>query len=317
MCGRGGKPPDMRRVNPTPHAQQPSVSDLRVPCAGAGCAVYAVGDAAAGVSRAGKRGGRPAGQRCLTEISLGRHDGVVRSTHADDRPREFGPSTTVPGSHPSRSWTKVVVDGHQGRRRLSGGLEAGHKADPPRTCSVRTARPHDIDVHRPRPHSRRAPGRVASPRVRDAGTSRPARSATAPLARGSRRAARLGPGHRQACRAGSSAASWAAVRLPATYDRRAGHTFRGVDIPVAFRWVLLALAVLQLLSLIPILRRMRRAEPARRTEARLDLLDAASGFTLMAGLALGNSAVMLCGLVLMGSAIAAKGARTLRECRRT
>ncbi|MFF8280139.1 hypothetical protein ACF05T_29315 [Streptomyces lateritius] len=90
-----------------------------------------------------------------------------------------------------------------------------------------------------------------------------------------------------------------------------------MDIPVAFRWVLLALAVLQLLSLIPILRRTRRAEPARRTEARLDLLDAASGLTLMTGLALGNSTVMLCGLVLMGSAIAAKGVRTLRGCRRT
>ncbi|MFG3488698.1 hypothetical protein ACIQ9R_13040 [Streptomyces sp. NPDC094447] len=85
-----------------------------------------------------------------------------------------------------------------------------------------------------------------------------------------------------------------------------------MDIPVAFRWVLAALLVLQLIALVPVVRRMRRPDPAVRTDARLDLLDAVSSLTLLAGLALGRSALMLAGFVLLGAVIAVKGFRALR-----
>ncbi|MFF1417997.1 hypothetical protein [Streptomyces sp. NPDC058280] len=88
-----------------------------------------------------------------------------------------------------------------------------------------------------------------------------------------------------------------------------------MDIPVAFRWLLLALAVLQLLSLIPVLRRMRQPEPGARTEARLDLLDAASCLALLVGISLGNNAVMLGGFIFMGSVIVVRGVRSLRARR--
>ncbi|MEK9523553.1 hypothetical protein ACIOMM_34995 [Streptomyces sp. NPDC087908] len=85
-----------------------------------------------------------------------------------------------------------------------------------------------------------------------------------------------------------------------------------MDIPVAFRWVLAALLLLQLVALVPAVRRMRRPDPAVRTEARLDLLDAVSSLTLLAGLALDQGALMLVGAVLLGSVIAVKGFRALR-----
>ncbi|MFC9791469.1 hypothetical protein ACFVJI_02350 [Streptomyces sp. NPDC127584] len=88
-----------------------------------------------------------------------------------------------------------------------------------------------------------------------------------------------------------------------------------MDIPVAFRWVLAALLLLQLVALVPVVRRMRRPDPAVGTEARLDLLDAASSLTLLAGLALDQGAVMLVGAVLLGSVIAVKGFRAHRAHR--
>ncbi|MET9436482.1 hypothetical protein [Streptomyces sp. NPDC006551] len=88
-----------------------------------------------------------------------------------------------------------------------------------------------------------------------------------------------------------------------------------MDIPVAVRWVLLALAVLQLLSLISILRRMRQPDAGLRAEARLDLLDAAGSVALLTGIVLGNTMVVLCGLTVMGSVIAVKGIRSLRARR--
>ncbi|MGW2301529.1 hypothetical protein [Streptomyces sp. NPDC001809] len=85
-----------------------------------------------------------------------------------------------------------------------------------------------------------------------------------------------------------------------------------MDIPVAFRWVLAALLVLQLVALVPVVRRMRRPDPAVRTDARLDLLDAVSSLTLLAGLALNQGALMLVGAVSLGAVIAVKGFRALR-----
>ncbi|MFF9064943.1 hypothetical protein ACF09E_06235 [Streptomyces sp. NPDC014891] len=85
-----------------------------------------------------------------------------------------------------------------------------------------------------------------------------------------------------------------------------------MDIPVAFRWVLAALLVLQLIALVPVVRRMRRPDPAVRTDARLDLVDAVSSLTLLAGLALNQSALLLAGCVLLGAVIVVKGVRALR-----
>jgi hypothetical protein len=86
----------------------------------------------------------------------------------------------------------------------------------------------------------------------------------------------------------------------------------GVHIPVAFRWVLTAVVVLQLLSLFGVLRRMRRRGPGRRAEARWDALDGVSGVALLAGLLIGNTPLMLCGAALMGCVIAVKAIRFLR-----
>ncbi|MFF5760919.1 hypothetical protein ACWD5B_24095 [Streptomyces tanashiensis] len=88
-----------------------------------------------------------------------------------------------------------------------------------------------------------------------------------------------------------------------------------MEIPTAFRWVLLALAVLQLVSLLTVLRRLRAAEPAQRVDARIDVLDSVSGFLLLAGLGFAHLPVGVVGLALMGLAILLKGVRFLQARR--
>ncbi|MEU4106173.1 hypothetical protein [Streptomyces tanashiensis] len=88
-----------------------------------------------------------------------------------------------------------------------------------------------------------------------------------------------------------------------------------MEIPTAFRWVLLALAVLQLVSLLTVLRRLRAAEPAQRVDARIDVLDSVSGFLLLAGLGFAHLPVGFVGLALMGLAILLKGVRFLQARR--
>ncbi|MFD3570094.1 hypothetical protein [Streptomyces sp. NPDC058667] len=85
-----------------------------------------------------------------------------------------------------------------------------------------------------------------------------------------------------------------------------------MDIPVVFRWALLALAVLQLLSLVRVLRGLRRAGPGRRGAPVWDLLDSASGLVVVAGLALADFTVVLAGLALMGVAVTSRGTRAFR-----
>ncbi|WP_449473591.1 hypothetical protein [Streptomyces tanashiensis] len=88
-----------------------------------------------------------------------------------------------------------------------------------------------------------------------------------------------------------------------------------MEIPTAFRWVLLALAVLQLVSLLTVLRRLRAAEPAQRVDARIDVLDSVSGFLLLAGLGFAHLPVGVVGLALMGLAILLKGVPFLQARR--
>ncbi|MET9728288.1 hypothetical protein [Streptomyces zaomyceticus] len=84
------------------------------------------------------------------------------------------------------------------------------------------------------------------------------------------------------------------------------------EIPGVFRWVALAVVALHLVSLVPLLRRVRRSEPGARAERVLDLVDSASGVTLLVGLLLGSGVLLLVGLAVMGVVILAKGARLLR-----
>ncbi|MFF2573602.1 hypothetical protein [Streptomyces sp. NPDC058084] len=77
----------------------------------------------------------------------------------------------------------------------------------------------------------------------------------------------------------------------------------------SFRWMFLVLAALQLITLIPVMRRLRGTEPTARAGARLDLLDSLSGMTLLSGIGLGNIVVMCAGLALLTATIAAKAVR--------
>ncbi|WP_406061582.1 hypothetical protein OG462_27445 [Streptomyces sp. NBC_01077] len=83
-------------------------------------------------------------------------------------------------------------------------------------------------------------------------------------------------------------------------------------IPDAFRWVAFALIALHLLSLIPVLRRMRRSGTGARGDVVLDLVDSATGVALIVGLLVGSSAIMLVGLVCMGVVMLVKGTRWVR-----
>ncbi|GGS75691.1 hypothetical protein GCM10010222_15960 [Streptomyces tanashiensis] len=106
-----------------------------------------------------------------------------------------------------------------------------------------------------------------------------------------------------------------ADHCPVIHNDPLTHTLSDVEIPTAFRWVLLALAVLQLVSLLTVLRRLRAAEPAQRVDARIDVLDSVSGFLLLAGLGFAHLPVGVVGLALMGLAILLKGVRFLQARR--
>ncbi|WP_329282373.1 hypothetical protein [Streptomyces sp. NBC_00691] len=84
------------------------------------------------------------------------------------------------------------------------------------------------------------------------------------------------------------------------------------EIPGVFRWVAFAVVALHLLSLVPLLRRVRRSEPGARTGRVLDLVDSATGLTLLVGLLLGSGVLLFVGLAAMGAVILAKGVRRFR-----
>ncbi|MGW0030360.1 hypothetical protein ACWDXD_11075 [Streptomyces sp. NPDC003314] len=85
-----------------------------------------------------------------------------------------------------------------------------------------------------------------------------------------------------------------------------------MDVPVAFRWIFAALAVLHLITLIPVMRRLRAPEPGPRVEARFTLLDAACSLTAFAGIAFEVFPLTLCGLTALALLYAVKGIRWYR-----
>ncbi|MET7745925.1 hypothetical protein [Streptomyces sp. NPDC005385] len=97
---------------------------------------------------------------------------------------------------------------------------------------------------------------------------------------------------------------------------------RAVDIPAWAVWVMIGLAALQAIALVPITGRLRRPDPAVRSEARLDLLDAVGSLLFFGGMVLGVAVspswfwVGFAGFALMTAGYAVKGVRWLRGRRR-
>ncbi|MFD5717164.1 hypothetical protein [Streptomyces sp. NPDC127036] len=93
-------------------------------------------------------------------------------------------------------------------------------------------------------------------------------------------------------------------------------------IPGWFVWIMLGLAALQAIGLVPISGRLRAPDPAVRSAARLDLLDAVGSLLLFVGFVLGQlvasfwlwlSAV---GFLFSTTVYMGKGVRLLRARRR-
>ncbi|MET8827290.1 hypothetical protein ABZX40_15030 [Streptomyces sp. NPDC004610] len=95
-----------------------------------------------------------------------------------------------------------------------------------------------------------------------------------------------------------------------------------MDIPDWLIWTVVALAVLQALALVPLIRRLRGADPARRAAAGLDLADAVGSLLLFAGIMLSLLVsdswfpLALTGFAVMAGAYTVKGVRLLRARRR-
>ncbi|MFJ2738857.1 hypothetical protein ACIO3O_04240 [Streptomyces sp. NPDC087440] len=86
-----------------------------------------------------------------------------------------------------------------------------------------------------------------------------------------------------------------------------------VDLPVALRWLFAALALLQLLAVVAVLRRMRHLpDPTARAVARWDHLEAVGFLAVPVGLLLGSGVLGLGGFVLACVAGSVKGVRFLR-----
>ncbi|MEU8792662.1 hypothetical protein [Streptomyces sp. NPDC048643] len=87
-------------------------------------------------------------------------------------------------------------------------------------------------------------------------------------------------------------------------------------------WIMLGLAALQAIGLVPISGRLRASDPAVRSEARLDLLDAVGSLLAFGGFGLTLVASVswfwlgLFGFVLMTAGYVVKGVRLLRARRR-
>ncbi|MFD8914323.1 hypothetical protein [Streptomyces sp. NPDC059575] len=94
-----------------------------------------------------------------------------------------------------------------------------------------------------------------------------------------------------------------------------------MEIPDWFVWLALVPTVLQVLGLVPIVRRLRGPDPVARSRARLDLLDTLGNLLALGGLFLGIAVAASwfwlapVGFVLMSTAYAVKGVHRLRARR--
>ncbi|MFF8601421.1 hypothetical protein ACF065_22650 [Streptomyces sp. NPDC015232] len=95
-----------------------------------------------------------------------------------------------------------------------------------------------------------------------------------------------------------------------------------MDIPDWLLWINCGLAGLQVLGLVPVVRRMRGDDPAERSKARLDLLEGIAGLMMIGGVLLvflqGESGfwLPLVGFALASALYAWKGILLLRARRR-
>ncbi|MGW6573946.1 hypothetical protein ACWGAN_17425 [Streptomyces sp. NPDC054945] len=73
-----------------------------------------------------------------------------------------------------------------------------------------------------------------------------------------------------------------------------------MDVPSVFRWILSALAAIQLLYALRALRPALRAESGRRVDPWLTFADHAVGAAVSAALAAGNFTAFLCASAVLG-----------------
>ncbi|MEU8886277.1 hypothetical protein [Streptomyces sp. NPDC048442] len=96
-----------------------------------------------------------------------------------------------------------------------------------------------------------------------------------------------------------------------------------MEIPNWFVWIFLGPAVMQALALVPVTRRLRRADSAARSKARLDLLETVATLLFVVGLLLCLSVteswfwLTFVGFALMGAVYVTKGVHRLRTRRPT
>ncbi|KJY39755.1 MULTISPECIES: hypothetical protein [unclassified Streptomyces] len=89
-----------------------------------------------------------------------------------------------------------------------------------------------------------------------------------------------------------------------------------MDIPSAGRWILTALAAVQLGYAVRALRPALRSRPGARLDAWLAFADPAVGVPVTLALALGNLPALLAGLAVLGPVLACRLYRTI-AARRT
>ncbi|MER8095482.1 hypothetical protein [Streptomyces goshikiensis] len=84
-----------------------------------------------------------------------------------------------------------------------------------------------------------------------------------------------------------------------------------MDIPSVGRWIMLALAAVQLVYAVRALRPALRARPGERVDAWLAFADPLAGVPVSLALAAGEIGLFLCGLAVLGPVMAWQLARSL------
>ncbi|MFD9471818.1 hypothetical protein [Streptomyces goshikiensis] len=84
-----------------------------------------------------------------------------------------------------------------------------------------------------------------------------------------------------------------------------------MDIPSVGRWIMLALAAVQLVQAVRALRPALRARPGERVDAWLAFADPLAGVPVSLALAAGEIGLVLCGMAVLGPIMAWQLARSL------